>query len=1457
MPRSAARDALAPDLTLHQVEEALKLYQNALKLHSQGPSFYGEAEAAYKALFKSEIFTYPESISLSKQIDTFDDTEGFNDNIGDLDPGTVDLPAAGADEAPNTLNQILYLAYKNRGQYLLDWLKHELHRVRKGDSDIQNAELPNIVRQTVVASLYSLVEAVDRDETDHHLWRLISRLSYFLKSKRTARFCLEAVLDSGDADDDIWPEPQGLEESFAAEQLKLLLRELGDTASESQLPAGTRARLLPSLQKHVDPCPFLPSPVDGSMDEHSLARLYERVSDRQEIAVPVRDWASVGKAILLQITNISQGNGEPDTGTAYRIRLPPRNALQGSSDMKAISETGTAIISSPTTEAILKRKGRNPSSEKPENETLEEFSPTVASGKAQDVSIPRAPEVSEAMPASGVGRADTNHFHSFDDRDQHVPNENTVVATDGCIHALEPIIQESPRTMSLPTRKRSSEAAGLPEAADPGRSKSRRIKARVSVHETAAEDLTQYYEEQLREYTQADQMLFEFVGNLLSKMDANNLRAFSELKAAVVLPTIPGAPKNKSGDSLTVVIHDMKTVLTSWGIDKSTAFLKSTSHEDAFRGANGARNFNAFLESSKRGPSQISNLPSLSGDEGLEDFQKRLEQNWFHLDQLAMTWIEELLAPRTHTLGQNERNISAYERFNWTSSLKEIVVQMLVQKDENIYTTLKDRIQEHDQRLLASQRQPDPLSWGSEIEALIQLIQNTFEIHIDVYERITNPSSEVDLDIRAMQRDRLVRWATLAHHAMSLRPDVVACLDEPSVRFLWSSVLFVNLTDASARDHVILCFQDLKRTLGAYSNSIIKLQNNAAMPEISVEAADREISCLTTMDFFLGIFNSEKDEPLSVIESLEPVLQSSVAGTGQRASEGDNASFDRPSNSGSTFEHPQSASRSGNPTGSQLEDMVRFFNKAGLTLKLFLWQRLGSAYQSINYPPQVLSCNLRRIELIVGHLQSSHYVDLPDQARQASLLGRLGDLEHILTATLSIALADPVAFEVVDMAQLRKSMAVMSTLQNILHVYIMWTDSVRVGQNTVSQAPRGSAASQFAQSMAKLDQMQVTSWMLQYMLLKEAIAQSPEQFEAPKDDSIDYLNLVHYTLGLRELCGLNNKRFLKLMKSEMLQFKASDKFSESCEWDFAQVIYDLYGIKICPSFANIRSHGCTTETVDRATALELMDYVLVQANRLSIKELAKSELKSTIDRMQQALKVPKSSNVTSYNKRAISHFLRSPVNPLDMYRALKGIGELSSITIESQFSAIADKGWYSLLGQMSLAKFRSQKRTIPGPLDDLDLAMTYFRYDLELGMEKWESWYRLAQVYDTKIEENTTWSADKINNGMEELKLLQRSAIHCYNMAVATATRSADASFEAVGKMAEMYADFATRIYASSREPFSMKAFGLGDFERHYSNPNEGMYKKRPFRDLQLYPAWSFASVLFRRALADKPKNWT
>lgn len=1431
----------------------MKLYQTALKLHSQGPNYYTAADEAYQALFKSEVFTYPESISLSKQIDLYGDVDNFNDSSAALNEGVIELPVSGAEEASNTLQQILYLANKNRGLFLLDQLKHHLRNVRNNKT-LDDETLRNEIHKTVWTSLSFLVEAVDRDEDDLHLWRLISRLSYFLKSKRVARFCLEAVLDDDEAQDDSWPDSLGLEESYATEQLRTLLDELEDDISISQASKqyANKHRLLPSLQKHVDPLLFLASLPPELTREDSQSRTVDDGLKQEEIVVPFRDWATVGKAILVQANNVTQGAVESPPGTAYVVRLPERQAspVVNKSEQPLIIDTATKHITA--TEVAPYRA----SSETVGNEVREETSVTRMTNQPQEpISVSPLEERSVAMDIS-VEDPDKEPPTPADETAKTEPGESMIVDND-LAGEPEPLVLESPRTMSLPTRKRSSEAAGLQEAADLGRSKSKRIKARVSVNDNAAEDLAQYYEDQLREYTQADQYLFDFVGNLLSKVDAKLMGSFTGLKTIFTASSSDPIPREKSDDPLTAAIQDFKAALNSWSLEKSNMFLKSPNLSDSFGGATGAQNFTAFLENSKRGPSQTSDLPALLGDDGLENFSKKTLDERLLLDQLTLSWVEGLLAPKTSTRKDESDIPSAYERFLWIPALKDTVVQVLTKRDEYIFNTLCNRAHELDKPLLKSLCQQRPIHWMSSYERLAKLIQNIFEMHIDVYERINNPSSVVEPEVRSMQRHRLGRWAALAHHVMDSRPGDVQNPDVVQIRFFWATVLFIHLTETSAQDHIILCFQDLKRILSASEARAFRLQNNAAMPEISVEAAEREISCLTTMDFFLGIFHSENDEPTSVIESLEPMLQRSVAqsmdatpkATSNQSTEtlvdGDSPSIEPVSN-----DEDMSLSDPGT------EDMVQYFNKASLTLRLFLWQRLEKAYKAIDYPPQVLCCSFRRMELIVRHLQTAEYLDQPSQVRQLNLLKWLKELDHVVSMTLDIVMTTEDPFEVLDLVQLRSSMASLSALQKVIHIYILWTDSVRVGQTTILQPPRGSSATQFGQSMAKFNQLQVRIWMLQFMLLKEATVQAPELFEAPQDGLIDYLNLVHYTLGLRELCGLCNRSFLKLLKNEMLAYRASNKASQTWEWDFAQVIFDLYGLKICPSFFKIGSHGCPSEQVDRATALELMDYVLIQANRLGVKDVAKSELKLTIDKMQAAIKAPKPSKITTFNKRAITYFLRASINPLDMYRALKGLGELTCLTVHNDFVKVADKGWYSLLGQMSLVKFRSQKRTIPGPLDDLDIAMTFFKHDLELGMEKWETWYRLAQVYDTKIEENTTWNAEKINNGMEELKLLQRSAIHCYTMAVATAMRSADASFEGIGKIADLHADFAIRIYASSREPFSMKAFGLQDFERHFNDPVNGMYKKRPFRDMQLYSAWNFARVLLQRALTDKPNSW-
>lgn len=96
-----------------QIEEALKVYQRALRLHTDGA--WEDAQKAYEDLFQSEIFQLDvfEEVAISELyvirfIDKSKQLHGNNRTV------TSSLPL------------VQYLAYKNHGAFKLDRLKAKI-----------------------------------------------------------------------------------------------------------------------------------------------------------------------------------------------------------------------------------------------------------------------------------------------------------------------------------------------------------------------------------------------------------------------------------------------------------------------------------------------------------------------------------------------------------------------------------------------------------------------------------------------------------------------------------------------------------------------------------------------------------------------------------------------------------------------------------------------------------------------------------------------------------------------------------------------------------------------------------------------------------------------------------------------------------------------------------------------------------------------------------------------------------------------------------------------------------------------------------------------------------------------------------------------------------------------------------------------------------------------------------
>ena len=258
---------------------------------------------------------------------------------------------------------------------------------------------------------------------------------------------------------------------------------------------------------------------------------------------------------------------------------------------------------------------------------------------------------------------------------------------------------------------------------------------------------------------------------------------------------------------------------------------------------------------------------------------------------------------------------------------------------------------------------------------------------------------------------------------------------------------------------------------------------------------------------------------------------------------------------------------------------------------------------------------------------------------------------------------------------------------------------------------------------------------------------------------------------------------------------------------------------------------------------------------MNIKDLIKSDLRITIEKVQAASGKTSNPPPAVHNRKVINSFLKSPITSQDLIRATQGLGELPTKPVLAESSIKSSHGWFFLIGHMTLAKYRSVKRVSPTPTDDLDLASTLLKQDLEFDMEKWETWFRLAQIYEAKIEDDLIWNSTKLNEARGDIAQLERHSIHAFTMALALAMRSSDDDTESRRKIAELHQEFATRLYASSREPLNMEAFSTEKNMRHISNSFDGSLSRVPFhRPITRKALWKFCAFLLRKEFFGETK---
>ncbi|KAM0694701.1 hypothetical protein Q7P36_005057 [Cladosporium allicinum] len=1355
-----------------QIEETLKLYQAALKFHSEGPASFDKAAEAYRQLFESEIFQYPESQAELRRIELYGPTVDVDDSWLDVAVPTG-FSSGNLETNNSTLPQILHLSHKNYAQFRLEALAAQIETL--------NVNLQQIFADASEA-LDHFVQALDKDATDLDLWRRTATVGDLLNSKRAARFCLEAVLDGDEEGMTSLMTLPGLEDGLAGEQLRELVATLEDQLSvlQAPLPPLKRKVLSRMLKQRLDPYNNIVLRQKNLLkqDGHNSKALPRQ--ERALIPAP-KSWTDLGDA-LLRHQNANQYSSNPVSVISFDL-----------TEQAAILAPAEATeIQSPSAAHIV-------------HEKRVKFMPT---------------SLSEQFPGMGDGTPTVQPRIADADASMHTVSRPA--------EALDVDMNEV-SSVSLPTRKRSGDAAGLADGAEESRAKSRRTRGRESIldsaesKQTTIDANTQWeFEQQLKERKAADDWLYETVGVLLDRIgvvgfeEGKNVRQeFAALSQTAKPKESPSSPT----ETFKAARSDFGEFLINYSDRVAPLFLCGGFDRDVGNSAstNGPTNTTAGTGSSKA-PVKFDPIPN----DHVSGFLQSVNTAWLSTEEVAYAFIKSLTSP-----GGGSSGTSAYAKYTWPESLKTAVVRTMVNFDSQIFEAASSELA----RLHSNKGNTFEGDWQ-----LSEMLLTIYEIHLDIYCLIRDRNSGVDAETVEQQGDRLQRWSDVtreAMHARAISSSPMDLSDQLSLRFLWATTFHVAACKDVDQDYALECMQDLRRIMLAADGFVICLPNNAIMPELSVSAIDRKLSELTTKDFFAKVAENELNDPTAIIENLEPLLEAVAAR--QSNDEGDDET------------------RSG-VQQMVSQDLIGFLEGSSTSIRLMLWKRLRDAYAAIEYQPMVVVCYFRLMRMVLDEIRGARYVELEQDERRAFVLQTLRMLHGMINRVFAMSETLSNAWECMDGKGLQRAITLLRDLLHILQVFNVYDDSIQIGQTMPPLNAKGHVVPTFGTVTTDVHEMQIQVWMILYGLLKEGIAQNSESFPTPIEDRFDFLRCLHRNLGLRGICDGLKRKFVRMVKDEFFQMTQVEGYDQ----EQAQVLYDLYGLNcfMNPSYELIEHHCTHDAFLDKSVALQAVDLLLLQAKKLPIKDLVKHSLKDTIEKVHGALSRKKPTEAILHNREVYRTYLRSSIKPTELFNCLVGDGvELMHKPVPESDALLASKGWYFLMGHIALTRFRTTKKPGGSPQEDVDIAIAFFMQDLEYSMENWQTWFRLAQAYDTKIDEALMWSADKMNNEMSTLVQFQRAAIHCYSMATSLAKQSADATSETVEKLTELHHDFAMRIYNSSREPLSMRAFAVDETNRFLSTES-GVIRGGSYKPLRVYTAWKIAKTLLERTLKRRSNRW-
>ncbi|KAK6337757.1 Histone transcription regulator 3 [Orbilia brochopaga] len=858
-------------------------------------------------------------------------------------------------------------------------------------------------------------------------------------------------------------------------------------------------------------------------------------------------------------------------------------------------------------------------------------------------------------------------------------------------------------------------------------------------------------------------------------------------------------------------IKDFKSILVEWDDEKGNVALYGEGIKKPDEEILSLQSFTQTAPSTAQ-----SQKPMLTPEDGLRRWIQRANSQRLQIPELCSSFLRALLSP-----GKNDEK-SKYSTYSWSESLKDVVRMMVDHCNEGFarrFQKLRDDMNEGRVPLTSVNKE-------------IEVAQSLFELSLDNLsssERDRN-STELSSNDASPLKLKAVRWGTLVGDLMRFRvrdDDGNLGLDPLTLRYLWANVVLVPFTNPS-REYLLECYDDLKDTLIRLESPVIEIPNSASMPEISVARAEREISKAKTMDFFANIFASavQSTDPYEVIEDLEIILEPRIE----------------------EYDIDEDGIKN-------IQEMTKVLETSSVQVKVSLWQKLRDAYHRLGDAPNVLRCRITCMDIIIRELVNPAYAEKSIENRTFILLRAIFWLNETLPGMADEIISDPSKLVNLSSDLQKIALSCIPQVLRLLHVYVFFEDSVVAGE--ISKSTLHS----YRLLTTTINKLLVHCWSLMYVMYKTKV-EAPADDEVPawQEKCIRLASAIHTEIGIRNLCKLHHRVFLKIALKDILDFEI-----QGSEPELVQCLKCLYNFDVSLDLFDLADHKTDCIKLDRDTALKIFPFVMVLAEKKKSAQVGlKGAMKEAMQTLVDVIGIPSDRDKdVAYNTKMLDETINAPINPLTFYAAFRGGSTPNFVSIRSDYAKVAEKGFFFEYGMSLFIRYKFAKKAQNQDVDDVADVVKYLRYNLVCGnFQAWEPWYRLGQSYEFKFEDDVTYGAEKINTKRDELVALERKILQCYSMALGLVMQDEEPddadeeeAEERLANKCQLYIDFAMQIYSAVRPPLEREAFLVDGYERYCSGA-EGVFTQRAHGDVSLESALKFAIMLFKRAIKEGSTDW-